>query len=485
MQQKSLAKNGFYKATLNVFNLVIPLLVGPYITGLLEPELYGVYNRVYSEFNVFLVIASFGIYNYGVREISRVRNNPIELNRLFSSLFLIGIITNGITTGIYIIYAFVRSQAEYEVAIYLVMIIQIVANIFYIEFVNEAKENYGFIMVKTIIVRLLYLLSIFIFVRRAEDILPYSIVVSMTVLLNNLISYIYLKRNIRLQFRNIEIVRHIAPLIVSLLLTNVEILYTQLDKIMLSPYVNDIAVTEYYIPLTIVGMIAAVPLALVNVAIPRVSAYIADNNRADYIRVLNKTIHNYMAMMLPMCFGLAVLAPEVMDLYSRGVYTYAYPVLIVASLARIAFSFQSIVNNLVMYVNGLERQLVIMLAGFGVLNLITNFTLVWLHWFNPATAMGSTAIMVILFVITCYFYTQKKLGIHYNLFSKRILGYFIVSACFVPISLGIRALAFNMWANIVIIISICCIVYFVYLLVTKDSFLTEMISRIPFFRKKK
>ena len=61
MQQKSLAKNGFYKATLNVFNLVIPLLVGPYVTGLLEPELYGAYNRVFSEFNVFLVIASFGI----------------------------------------------------------------------------------------------------------------------------------------------------------------------------------------------------------------------------------------------------------------------------------------------------------------------------------------------------------------------------------------------------------------------------------------
>ncbi|BCI59799.1 oligosaccharide flippase family protein [Solibaculum mannosilyticum] len=485
MQQKSLAKNGFYKATLNVFNLVIPLLVGPYVTGLLEPELYGAYNRVFSEFNVFLVIASFGIYNYGVREISRVRNDPIELNRLFSSLFLIGIITNGLTTGVYVIYALVRSQAEYEVGLYLVMIIQIVANVFYIEFVNEAKENYGFIMVKTMIVRLLYLASIFIFVRKADDILPYAIVVSATVLLNNLISYVYLKRNIRFNFKNIEIVRHIAPLIVSLLLTNVEILYTQLDKIMLSPYVNDIAVTEYYIPLTIVGMIAAVPLALVNVAIPRVSAYIADNNRTDYIRVLNKTIQNYMAMMLPMCLGLAVLAPEVMDLYSRGVYTYAYPVLVVAALARIAFSFQSIVSNLVMYVNGLERQLVAMLAAFGVLNLITNFVLVWLHWFTPATAMGSTAIMVILFVITCYFYTQKKLGIRYNLFSKRICGYFVVSALFIPISLGIRALNLGMWANIAIIMVVCCGVYGGYLLTTKDPFLTELVSRVPFLRKKK
>ena len=71
MQEKSLARNGIYKALLNIFNLVVPLLVGPYVTGLLNEELYGIYNRVYTEYSIFLALASFGIYNYGVREISR------------------------------------------------------------------------------------------------------------------------------------------------------------------------------------------------------------------------------------------------------------------------------------------------------------------------------------------------------------------------------------------------------------------------------
>ena len=42
MQEKSLARNGIYKALLNIFNLVVPLLVGPYVTGLLNEELYGI-----------------------------------------------------------------------------------------------------------------------------------------------------------------------------------------------------------------------------------------------------------------------------------------------------------------------------------------------------------------------------------------------------------------------------------------------------------
>ena len=51
--QKSLSKNAFYKAVLNVFNLIVPLLVNPYIMNVLDVELYGAYNRVYAEFTVF------------------------------------------------------------------------------------------------------------------------------------------------------------------------------------------------------------------------------------------------------------------------------------------------------------------------------------------------------------------------------------------------------------------------------------------------
>ena len=112
MQEKSLARNGIYKALLNIFNLVVPLLVGPYVTGLLNEELYGIYNRVYTEYSIFLALASFGIYNYGVREISRVRNDPVATNKLFTSLFLICIVSNGAAMLVYVAYNFWRSNSQ-------------------------------------------------------------------------------------------------------------------------------------------------------------------------------------------------------------------------------------------------------------------------------------------------------------------------------------------------------------------------------------
>jgi O-antigen/teichoic acid export membrane protein len=123
---------------------LVPLLVGPYIAGLLDEELYGVYNRVLAEFNIFFVLGAFGIYNYGVREISKVRENKKKREEVFSSLFVIGLISNIIVTLFYIVYFNIRGNGL-DKYVYAVMIIQMMSNIFYIEFMNEAAENYAFI----------------------------------------------------------------------------------------------------------------------------------------------------------------------------------------------------------------------------------------------------------------------------------------------------------------------------------------------------
>ena len=131
MNKKTLFKNTFYKSLLNIMNIVVPLIIGPYITRLLDIELYGIYNKVYSEFQIFLTFASFGIYTYGIKEISKVRNNKEKTAKLFTNLFVIALITNGICSAIYLIYSLISSSGITQ-TIYLIMLIQIIGNIFYI-----------------------------------------------------------------------------------------------------------------------------------------------------------------------------------------------------------------------------------------------------------------------------------------------------------------------------------------------------------------
>ena len=82
-----------------------------------------------------LTFAAFGIYNYGIREISKLRDDPDKLSRVYSSLFVIGIISNLLVGGIYVAYFLMRPHGV-DTWIYAVMLIQLLGNIFYIEFVN-------------------------------------------------------------------------------------------------------------------------------------------------------------------------------------------------------------------------------------------------------------------------------------------------------------------------------------------------------------
>ena len=477
--KNSLTKNAVYKVILNLFNLLVPLFVGPYIAGLLDKELYGIYNRVVAEFNIILILGGFGIYNYGVREISKVRDDPQAVNRLFSTLFLMGIISNGVVGIVYVIYFLFRSSGI-DLIIYCIMMVQLVGNIFYIEFINEAAENYGFITKKTILIRLCYLISIFTFVKKKEDIIPYTIIVCLTVALNNIVSYIYCKRKLHFDFSEVNKLKYqIIPLFVTFLLTNVEVLYNQLDKLMLSPVINDVAVTEYTLPTTLMGMIATLPLALVSVAIPRLARYIGKNDHISYLDTLKSTTNAFMLFIIPMSFGVFVLSKEIMWLYTRDVYTYAYPVLMIAALSRLVFSYQSIIMNLVMYVNSMEKELTIFMAIFGIVNAILNGLLVLFHQFSPATALMTTTFSILLFNIVSSRYFRKKLNIKFGYFSsKRIVGYLLISFLFYPISLVVKLFHFGYMLNIIILVPLCITIYGVYLLLTKDPILSTVYDKI-------
>jgi len=357
MNNKSLFKNSIYKGLLNIANIVIPIIIGPYITKLLDINLYGAYNKVYAEFQTFLIFASFGIYTFGVREISKIRNDEKKVANLFTNLFVLGLITNILVGFVYILYSLIYSTGI-TTKIYLIFIIQIIANIFYMEFLNEALENYKFITIKTLIVKVIYLALLLIFVKKPDDIIIYTFIISFIIFLNNIISYIYIRKKIKFDFKNLKILQYIKPLFLILILTNVEVLYGQLDRIMLGKFVGDVAVTKYYIPYYLLGTLVAIPYSVINVAIPRLSFMAKEDSLDAYERTLKKTVSSVFFMVIPMCIGVAVLSKEVIFLYAGNKYGDISNILILSCIIRIIISIQSILTNLVLYIKDREKIIV-------------------------------------------------------------------------------------------------------------------------------
>lgn len=59
--QKSLVSNIFYKIMLNTFNIILPILVGPYAYRTLGPTSIGTVNSAETVFNYFFIFAVFGV----------------------------------------------------------------------------------------------------------------------------------------------------------------------------------------------------------------------------------------------------------------------------------------------------------------------------------------------------------------------------------------------------------------------------------------
>lgn len=477
MNQKTLFKNTFYKSLLNIINIVVPLIIGPYITRLLDIELYGIYNKVYSEFQIFLTFASFGIYTYGIKEISKVRNNKEKTSQLFTNLFVIALITNSLCSLIYLIYSLVSSSGVTQ-TIYLIMLIQIVGNIFYIEYVNEALENYRFITIKSIIVKLFYLGALLLFVKKPSDIVMYAIIINLTVVLNNIISYVYAKKNIKFDFKNIKILKYIKPLLLIVIISNAEFLFAQLDRVMLGRYVNNVSVTIYYLAYYIMTTLMAVPSSIVSVSLPRLSFVLSNQGKEEYLLTFKKSVSALFFIAIPMCIGVAVLAREVMYLYGGDKYLVAIPCLILAAIIRITFCIESSINNLVMYPNNKEKNLLKVLLCFGIINLIINYVLIKFNIFTPFTAMLTTGIIEFCLGLYEYYYVRKKMNLNIEIFTKDNFCYLILSLCFIPISIIIRKLNLGLIINILSIMS-CCILFYVGILyLRKDKNLFMIIDKI-------
>ena len=331
--------------------------------------------------------------------------------------------------------------------------------------------------IKSIIVKIIYFLAILLAVRNPHDIVIYAVIVSLTNFLNNIISFIYAKHRISFDFSKIQIKKYIKPLIAVLVITNADLLYSQLDRVMLGRYVSGVSVTVYYTAYYLISTLSAIPYSIINVSIPRLSYLLKNEGKEIYEEKLNNSISSLIFIIVPMCLGVFVLSKEAIILYAGKKYLMAIVPLMIACITRIFISLESVMNNLVMYPNNREDRILKVSLTCGISNLIINYLLVLFKIFSPLTALATTGLVELTIFIIHYTYARKKMNIDVRVFSKKNMTYILLSLLFIPISLIIRSLKLNFYINIIVIVIICSLMYFIVLYIKKDNNLLFILDK--------
>ena len=99
----SIKKNFLYNATLNVVNVLFPIITIPYVSRILGVEQIGVFSFVVTIVSYFSLFAALGMPLYGTREIAKVMGDNLKLNKLFNELFSINVISSIFFTVVFCI----------------------------------------------------------------------------------------------------------------------------------------------------------------------------------------------------------------------------------------------------------------------------------------------------------------------------------------------------------------------------------------------
>jgi len=181
-------------------NIAIPLLTYPYIARVLGPVNIGKLGIASSFTNYFIVAASIGLPVYGVREIARTRDDASKLRSTASELLFVSIISAVLSSLLFLIVIALVPQYKNDFLLFLIFGTTIAGSTLGIEWFFQGVERFRYIGVRNVIIKAVFVLSLFIFIRKENDYRTYALLFAISNVAGAIINLSAASRHVHFSF---------------------------------------------------------------------------------------------------------------------------------------------------------------------------------------------------------------------------------------------------------------------------------------------
>lgn len=372
-------------AATTVLNFLFPLITFPYVSRVLMPAGYGAAEFALSTANLFALVALLGVNTYGIRECAKVRDDEAQLARVLQELIVVvGVWTIVVTAAFYVSTITIPRFAE-SGPLFLVAGALIPLTTLGMQWFMSAMEQYAFMAVRNLVVKLVVIIAMFVFVHTENDVVIWVAISVLSTGLASIANAVYIFRNVKLQkWHSLEWKRHLKPLIIFFLMVASTTIYTMLDAVMLGYMTTDADVGYYNVATKIKLVFTSIIGALAGVLIPRATHALAVNNESEYFRIVNLSVH---AAVIYSFFVLVagILFAEPLILLLAG-NQYGSSVMVLQAIIPAVFfiSFTQITLSEILVPKNGEKKLVIVYAIAGAIDIVLNLALI-----PPYQALGA------------------------------------------------------------------------------------------------
>ena len=366
---------------------VFPLITFPYITRVLGVEGIGSIQFAESVISYFTIFATLGIGTVGVREIAKAKGKRDDLNRAFSGLLFLNLLLTILAIIVLFILISIIPSFESHSKLLYIGISRILCGTLMIEWFFKGIEDFKYITVRTLLIRTLYVFSVFIFVRDADDTLLYFLLTSLTIVISAIINIIYSKRSVTFTLKKLDLKPYIKPLVIMGLYLVLTSMYNSFNVIFLGNYHGDVEVGYYSTTVKLYNLIMSVFTAFTGVMLPRMSTLISEGKDDEFRIMTSKSIDVLLLFCLPIMVLTEVYAPQIIRIIAGTGYEGAIvPMRIVMPLMLVIGYEQIIILQMLMPL-GKDNAILTNSAVGAVVALILNLTIV------PMLASIGTAIV--------------------------------------------------------------------------------------------
>ena len=394
----SIKKNFAYNAFYQILSFVIPLITTPYISRVLGPAPIGVYSYYYSIGTYFVLFTLLGLNNYGNREIAKTRDDVERLSTTFWNIYAVQVTCGIIVNICYMFFCFFLSDNK-EVSF--AMWLYVASAALDINWFFFGIEKFKLTVTRNTIIKVLTTASIFLLIKKPEDILLYCIIIAGGALLSQLFMWPYLFKEVRIVAPTWkESKKHIRPNLALFLTVIAVSLFKIMDKIMLGMMSPAEQVGFYESSERIVQIPTALVTSLGIVMLPRMSNLIAkkEGNVSDIIR---KSIVFAMFISTSLCFGIMGVSKEFVPLfYGTGYNTCIYLYLILLP-SGLFYAFANVIRTQYLLPNEMDRPYIISaFIGAGV-NIAINAILIPILG-SIGAAVGTLFAEMVVCIYQCF-----------------------------------------------------------------------------------
>lgn len=327
MKKSGTKVNFIYNMIYQVVIMVLPLVTTPYVSRILGAEGIGTYSYTYSIAQYFLLFGLLGVENYGNRSIAKVRENVETRNRVFSEIYSLQVLISAISVAAYLIYVILFAENSFWAFLQMFYVLSAVFDINWLFF---GMEDFKLTVTKKIMIKVVNLICIFAFVKTADDLWKYILVLSAGHFLAQSSMWLFAKRYIKFTFCRPKKThfKEFLILFIPIIATSV---YRMMDKVMLGSMSSMQQVGYYESAEKLITVCLCVISAFGSVMMPRMSNMLGKGKLEECKDLFVRSMEIAIFIGCAIAFGISSIADDFIPIfYGTG---YEASILLTSMLA--------------------------------------------------------------------------------------------------------------------------------------------------------